>query len=408
MLLNRSLIISCSDSARERLVAFLLLCASVVAVSPIFGGLIFFSGNQISLISIFVIICIFVLRFGRDMPISVPRLLIAASIICFASINGLYWGLNTSIVLIYFLIPFLLSRVIQEGVIRLYTDYLTVAHLILLVGALIGFVYSLNGGAPIFSIENPDGRENGFFLTTFSNTYLMQFIRPSGLYDEPGALSFFTCMTVALRETLRMPRAVSGWLLLLGFITGSLAHLVFVVFYILHILFFRSIRRSVYVIIGFLVIGLTLFSVYDAQAGGLIGFYLDRLSFVDGSLSGDSRSALIANAYNYLGWNVFFWGLDGNCIIRDSLCHQDAYLKYGENPLTLLVHYGIFLSLAYYATLVYMLILTIRNKSLVIFAVLLLLLQRPNVMSYGYAVIIVIYIDHLSRGNKGRHAAAFG
>ena len=79
-------------------------------------------------------------------------------------------------------------------------DLMSIFLQIILVMAIISFIYTLLGGEPIFSITNPDGRENHFLLTSFSNSFWSGFSRPSGIFDEPGTLSFFVCSVCALRQ----------------------------------------------------------------------------------------------------------------------------------------------------------------------------------------------------------------
>jgi hypothetical protein len=103
----------------------------------------------------------------------------------------------------------------------------------MLIGAYLGFVYALAGGAPIFSIKNPDNRTSWLYLTTFTNARIGRIIRPSGFFDEPGALSFFICITAMLRNINKRNSKITLLLLFTGFITLSLAHLVYVIFHLL-------------------------------------------------------------------------------------------------------------------------------------------------------------------------------
>ena len=118
----------------------------------------------------------------------------------------------------------------------------TAFMLVLLIGAIIGFALALNGAQPLFDIANSDGRPNYFYYTTFSNMRWGNVIRSSGLYDEPGAFSYMICAVSALRH-LRGRDARVTWLMLgMGFVTLSLAHLVYV---LLHALAERSSFRNV-------------------------------------------------------------------------------------------------------------------------------------------------------------------
>jgi len=99
-------------------------------------------------------------------------------------------------------------------------------------GAIAGLVYAYVGGPPLFEISNIDGRENGLYLSTFSNVYLLGIIRPSFIYDEAGALSFILCATVVLREVLGRSRGVSYFLMLGGLVTFSVTHMLLTIIFL--------------------------------------------------------------------------------------------------------------------------------------------------------------------------------
>ena len=68
----------------------------------------------------------------------------------------------------------------------------------------------------LFSIVNEDSRSNGFYLSTFSNSYVRGVIRPAGIYDEPGALSFVACIIAALRKIRGFSEKGTWIILILG------------------------------------------------------------------------------------------------------------------------------------------------------------------------------------------------
>lgn len=317
-----------------------------------------------------------------------------------ALINSLYWNALSFKVIIYAMMIMISVSFMQVENFKLFTVYLSFIHMAMLVGCIIGFVYTINGGDALFSVINEDGRSNGFYLSTFSNTYFNGFIRPSGLYDEPGALSFFICINVALREYFGLPRRLTWQLIALGLVTSSLAHLIFLLFFILHV--YR--KNVLYLSRFFLIASLSFFVLlsFDSPVSSLYDGLSARLSIVDGKLVGDNRSFLITNALGYLDPRVFLFGLDGNCIVGDPLCREGMYLKYGENPFTPLVHYGIFLSLIYYLGLTGFVYLAVKHKSYLALAVALLLLQRPYIFNYGYSAIIIIYFYLLVYSKMGR------
>ena len=322
-------------------------------------------------------------------------------LIVLGAANSLYWGEFTLLVPIYFYSILFILFLLSKSDLSDFTCYMSNLLMVLLIGAVIGFIYALTGGEALFSIPNEDSRINGFYLSTFSNTYLLGLIRPSGIFDEPGALSFYICMTVALREHLGMNRKISWILMTLGLITTSLAHLVFMTIYWLKTEAV-SLRRLVSsVAIAFLAI--FLLTIFENPFSTLLGEIVKKFEVVDGVMAGDNRSALIINALKYLDLKVFFFGLDSDCMLNLEPCALKGYFQYGENPFTLLVHRGILLALPYVLVLGYLIKHFIINKNILTLGVFLLLLQRPNLMSYGYAVIIKLYVSALA-SNKTHHA----
>jgi len=378
--------------------------ASTVAISPILRK-VPAEGNLLSLAALFLLIvsrinvtqsCFFNKSLQlRSATASRNRVVIILVVffVYLALINSLYWSALSFTVIIYAMMAMISVSFLQVESFKLFTVYLSFVHMAMLIGCIIGFAYAINGGDALVSIINADGRSNGFYLSTFSNTYFNGFIRPSGLYDEPGALSFFICINVALREYFGLPRRLTWQLIALGLVTSSLAHVIFLMFFILHVYQKNVLYLFRFVFIA-LVLGFILLS-FDSPVSILYDDLSARLSIVDGKLVGDNRSFLITNALGYLDPRVFFFGLDGNCIVGDPLCRQGMYLMYGENPFTPLVHYGIFLSLIYYLGLTGFVYFAVKHKSYLALAVALLLLQRPYIFNYGYSVIIILYFNLL-------------
>ena len=372
------------NTTRQNLIIFLLLMASVVCVSPFFMSASIFKGNILSLICL---ILVFVLKNG----ISSKKALLGISIlVVFSCFNMVYWNQATIKVAIYFCSALFIVFLLSYDDLFKYTNYLTKLLLLMLVGAIIGFLYALSGGEALFYIANEDTALNGWYLTTFSKFNMNGITRPAGIYDEPGALSFMVCICVALRESLRMKRRDSWILMLAGFVTLSTAHVIFFV------LFWMKVKwknpKAILTSILSLGVSLLLLMSFDNPVNTIVSYSLNRFAIVDGAFVGDNRSYLITAAYSYLDIKTFLFGLDGDCIMGTPVCALQEPKYYCCNPLTLIVHYGAFLSLPYYITLGYLGFKAIQRTDLVILGVLLLLLQRPYVMSYGYALFLVLYV----------------
>lgn len=373
-------------------VSLILIVASVISISPIFLNFPIFQGNTISLL------CLIIIIFFTNINLSKQGIFSIIILCIFAVINTLYWGNFTLKSGIYFYTILLIIFVLSKNDIVKFAEYLSNLSIVMLAGGIIGFIYALYGGESLYSFANEDTRMNGLYLTTFSNHYVNGLIRPSGIFDEPGALSFVICISVALRESLKMSRKTSWLLLVFGFVTLSTAHAIFSVLFWIKTQWVSLSKffTGILIVILFLI----LFSSFDSPVLAIIEYLLNRFRFVDGGFVGDNRTYLIINSYNYLDLKTFLFGLDGDCIAGTPLCNAEQYLGYCCNPLTPLVHYGIFLSLPYYICMAYLLVNSIKHRDLVIFAVFLLLLQRPYIMAYGYAIMLLIYIYSLKFNNK--------
>lgn len=149
-------------------------------------------------------------------------------------VTAAYWGdiryvfANIFLIGVLFIIQFANTKAINSAI-----EISSFFILILLLGAIVGFIIAFVGTPPVFDFPNPDGRPNYFFYTTLSNAVFGNIIRPSGIYDEPGALSLYICAIAAIRHIHGKNNFFTWVLLLLGFITLSLAHLIYVILHIM-------------------------------------------------------------------------------------------------------------------------------------------------------------------------------
>ncbi len=381
----------------RRWLAILLVFASMVTSSPLFLNYGPFKGN---IYYILILLIVIIVSYKR-IRIKTQYIPIACLIIGLQFLGIVYW-LEPKLFLfqIYFFMAWISIFAMDDKDLNTFIKVASIFVLILLIGAVIGFLYTLGGGTEVFSIANEDTRSNGFYLTTFSNSYLGRIIRPSGIYDEPGALSFVICLVAALRKLRGFSNGFTWVILILGFFTLSIAHLIYV---ILHL--FQDMRKwnlksiSIFILAGLMI---SLLISQSALWDVLSEYFFARLKFEDGQMAGDNRSALVVNSVNYLNANVFLFGLDVDCIVRPAICQQKGYNQFGDNPLGPLVWGGITLTFPYYLIVFWALIKGIKHVNFIYIGFFLLLLQRIDVMSYGYALLIailtyVIILQHTRR-----------
>ena len=310
---------------------------------------------------------------------------VAAAVFVSAMVPAAYWAAPLlAIYPIFFVSAAVLVSQLSVAERVWFVELASRFMMILLVGAVIGYVIAALGIQPLATIDNTDGRTNYFFYTTFSNVYEDGFIRPSGLYDEPGALSFFVCAIAYLREATGRGRALTLALLTLGFITFSVMHLIFFILYLM------ATQRNVRMLLQFLAVAALLVGGLFASGAGQViqDRFLSRLEVTDsGGFAGDTRSLLVLNAAAVLMREdqAALMGADSDCSLNTSAC-LDKFGSMGENALSPLVSQGLFISWPYYLLLLAgVWALTMGRRGLLFFAVALLFVQRPYLLNLGYA-----------------------
>ena len=366
--------------------SFFLLLTVVLPLTPAVTYFTQVQGNFLFIFFGFLYLC---LRKNSFFLISTKFLFLTLTILLSAIITSFYWGeLGLVLTPLYFLFSFFIFSVISEDELSEFCDLFTSFLLILLIGAWVGFFYALLGGIPLFWVENPDGRQNFYYLTTFTNFNIGSLIRPAGVFDEPGALSFITCFISALRDRLRKPDKDTWRLLLLGLITFSFAHFIYFIIFSLKYVKLVNFKKTL-LILSF-VFGLSFFFSSIIPSGVDSEVFFSRFVVEDGVFAGDSRSGLFTSALERLDIISLFFGLDPDCILRVSLCESKNYGQFGETPAGLILLYGLFLSLPFFLVLFGLIKKLILERNLIFLGVFLLLLQRPYVMTYGYALLIIL------------------
>lgn len=366
----------------------LLLFFSLISISPVFSAF-DVHGRHLIVFEIFclLIVCFMNKRRLKKWPFPVAIMLFAPALI-----PALFWNEPRLALLPLFLFVavLLLAQSTSKEVSR-YTDCASWFLFIILIGAVIAYFLAKFGVAPLTAFQNPDGRLNYFFYTTLTNVFEGSYIRPSGIYDEPGALSFFVCIIAFARQKMGKDPRLTWVLLGLGLITFSLIHLIYILIFLCgeKISIRWLSRMALIVALAFMVlVGTGLGETFKEKL-------LSRLEINEtGQLVGDNRSELMFNAIDTLKNEDHAWlvGVDPNCTFNVLLCKQ----RWGAmiaNPFDPLVAQGIFLSWPYYFfILMTFLSLLGGKKNLTFFAVGLLFAQRPYVLVIGYSFMAVLAV----------------
>ena len=349
--------------SRPQILALVMVFYGLVMISPLFAHF-SVSGSALTFGLLGAVLILF--RVG-DLEVSRLFLYLGLTVFALLCIPGLYWmDPRYPLSGIFLVFSLLLLQLTDELTIDWFVTFATALMLILLIGAVIGFVLALNGVSPLFEIANTDGRSNHFYYTTFSKIRWGNIIRPSAIYDEPGALSFMVCATAALRH-LRGRDARITWLMLgLGFVTLSLAHLVYV---LIHAMAERLRARNFIGIIA-TILPLALLVVYFGGHEIIEKRLLGRISMTEtGQIVGDNRSWRMVNAAKHMDTHPesILFGADSSCRFDQNTCKKKFELM-GENPLSPLALHGIFVSWPYYLALLLLITAPLFGKQFLVVA----------------------------------------
>lgn len=374
---------------QQKLLPLLIVFMAFVAMSPVLSN---FGWRGIFSLVIVVGITLF---FLSSTSLKAKKWFIYLTLLIFisSSITGLYWVdiryifANIFIIGILFLIQFSTLQIISKAV-----DIASVLLLIIVIGSVIGFVIAFLGLPSMTQILNPDGRPNHFFYTTLSNAVMGNIIRPAGIYDEPGALSFYICAIAVMRHMLGKNNKLTWSLLMLGFVTLSLAHLIYVLFHLIAERLTKNNLKSVMLI--FLTASSLIFitgfnSVIEDEL-------LLRLVFSQetGSFEGDNRTEIVANVFNHIknDKSILLFGADPSCRFSGGDCRLE-YGQYGSNFLSPVFSTGIFVSWFYYLVILLFLISPLLGRRyFVVFGFGLLLLQRPDMLGLPASMVSILIL----------------
>ncbi len=277
--------------------------------------------------------------------------------------------------------------------------------LVIVIGAVLGFFYAFYFGQPLYVFKNPNGLENYLFLTTLTNLRWGNYIRPSGIYDEPGALSFFICAICFMRHLLYLNQKKTIVILILGLITLSVAHVIFLFFYFVSVINLRpSLKNILKMIFSFISFSAIVFVLsYSGAIEAVSVLFLDRFQTENSYLfPGDNRSLFFFNALSYITDNpsVILLGMP----IRFNF--DNIVIDYGvvgSNPLMPLLNFGIFVSLPYYIVLLILFFSFFRGRyyvSSIGFALILFQREFIFVVSYSLVILMTLKILLIVRKNE--------
>lgn len=364
---------------------------SFILISPIVYN-IGLKGSYSSIIAIFII---FISTVAFNKKIKVWFLTLFSIVFVLSLISSWYWQ-N----LIYGLFPISLvaaAFVLQsakEKDILIFANLATYVILIQLVGAAFGYFLAYYGVSPLFTFKNPDGREAYFFYSTFTNVYYAGFIRPSGIYDEPGTLSMLVCCVATLRHALKMDKKITWIMLILGIVTSSLALFVYIIFHLASEKY-NSKKGLTLALVSLALLSLVL-SVSNVP-GKIIDKVSGRLEVSSsGTIEGDNRTWRLKNSLAALSNDnkVILFGIDPICTLNYNECKK-IYPQMGENPLSPISLRGLLLTWGYYVFIFILLATVVLGRhNLTYTGIALIFMQKPYVMNSGFSLLslVILYL----------------
>ena len=260
----------------------------------------------------------------------------------------------------------------------------------LLVGGVIGIIYSFLVREPLYEIK-VEYRTSYLYLTTFSIAAIGDFVRPCGIFDEPGAFAMYVAIITMFNDTMRVNRHLNVVLVSLLVFTGSLVGILLIALYFVTSNAMRAVRfASIAVLFALTVsIGVADYIFPDNPLGKAVDtFYSERFQIVDGALVGDNRSNQVAE---------FFELVDANIILRGQKASGRDYYEQDQaaNPFSIVFGYGLIISLPYFLLVMWLLTITIRSgfrNSYATLGLFVLLLQRPYIYHLSWSIMIAALV----------------
>jgi len=268
----------------------------------------------------------------------------------------------------------------------------TVFMFVTLIFAVIGFLYALSGRPPQFFGISDDGRGYYWYLTTGAVETGMfgNIIRPQGIYDEPGGLSYVLCTLCFLRLFTKRRDSVTFALMLLGNITFSMIHMMLFALFIAHLAIQYRMKKifAVYALVIITVMAAVYLPVREYANEHLFA----RFAVTQGiGFAGNNRAYTMGNALQLAKENryPFVWGLPRD---ERGLTAMDRSWIYGHNPLAPALKFGIFASWLYYFYLMYFVMCGVvdRRNFLIYLSILLMFLQRPEFYRGGTTAAVLL------------------
>ena len=375
-----------------KIVAFILFLIIFIFPSPILYYY-FIPGSYFSIIAS--LFCIILLCREKN-RLNLLTLIISLIFIAYALILAIAINNTTIISLILglplCLIVYSLCNYRISDILSYICNFATPFFILGTISIIVSVIYFYIGGGALFSIENPDGRVADFYLSSLSNSKVGNIIRPSFIYDEAGAYSFYLSILCLMRIYLGRNKWLTLTMLYGSLLTFSLTHLLICFFFTIKLLNKKQ-------LILFLIPAIVVFSSLIIRFSDDVEFFINRLDV--NAIQDNNRTAQLDNFKSAINRNDNIL-LVGNleCLARiGSKCIEDGDIT--SSPATPIYRLGILGAFIQIAFLILSLA-NYRKKNCIFIAMILnlLLLQRPFFTAIYYSFSIFIFIFLFFYANK--------
>ena len=312
--------------------------------------------------------------------ISITNLMV---VLYHGDIDLFFFGANIVVSILLFLS-------INENFFKIIVKILTLFIFIGLIGALISYIYVLLNGYPTEIYTTQGGRELSKSILSLGtlSTYGVDYtyIRPSFIYDEPGAFSFVIVFIAALRSFFNLNKKFTWIILIMGFVTVSLAHFIYTIFH-----YFsekRKIRNSLFILITSLTIFYAAF-LFKINLLDILRIISERVTFTSFG-EGNNRFDYLQTSLSQISKYNLFEILFGTSKLAEGCC----------NPFYPMAQLGIFGSWSYYVVIFIFIIFSFKLKSSILLGISLILFQRPEISTSGSSFLVAALLVAVLKNNQ--------
>lgn len=319
--------------------------------------------------------------------------LVLATVHLFYGVNEFRMSLGVLVKLVFILTALIVTRLYLFSIVKLLNSISVIQLLLAVVGLLVVFtnIIEIN---PI-EIDLDSGRKYyHFFITGASNTIIRYhdniLIRPTGYFEEPGAMALFLTWILVLNEFTYKKRGLVIFIVILGMALRSLAFLVSLIAYFSVVLIIKKQFKIIITTILSVILLIVVLRAIDSPHIDLaIDSLIQRISIEGGRLGGDNRDMF--KMLDYVNFKNVFFGI-GNKNVRELHFHHGA--PTGASATGFLLKNGIIGYVFLYIPFLYVLYLYRKDKRILFFVVIAInFLQRTGIDELYIMLIMTILVQ---------------